>query len=140
MATTIDPIVTPIDPASPTLKAPDVAALVAEVNGDLVDAAKLLAGTQADAAAKYAGYRDAATAGDKAYADLLATQEAARAGAADRAAKATADAHMLWQAADAKKGAAESAFRDEIRYVVQLAGGDPAAADPTPHAAPTPVA
>lgn len=139
MPSPTDPIVTPIDPAAPPLKAPDVAALVAEVNGDLIDAAKLLASTQADAAAKYVAYRDTATAGDKKYAEILSSQETDRTDAAAKAAKATADAHGLWQAADAKKSAAESAFAAEIKYVVELAGGDPAAADPTPHAVPVPV-
>ena len=141
-----DPINTPIDPVDPNIKSINVKELVAEVTGDLVNTANAMAAHQADATATYATYHDATVKADDAYNALLAAQtaereatalaqEAARTKLFTDGTKAVADAHATYQVADASKKAAEAAFNDEIKYVVGLAGGDPAAVDPTPKAA-----
>ena len=133
-----DPISTPIDPVDPNIKTINVKDLVAEVTGDLVTTANAMAAAQADATATYTAYHDVTVVTDDAYNKLLADQEFARGKLfAENAAK-VAEAHAAYQSADAKKQAAEAAFTEEIKFVVGLAGGDPAAVDPTPHAAPVP--
>ena len=127
-----DPIKTPIDPTDPNLATIDVTELVAEVTGDLVATANAMAAAQAEATAAYVAYHDLTVLTDDAYNALLATQEVARTELFTANSTKVAVSHATYQAADAKKKAAEAAFTDEIKYVVGLAGGDPAAVDPTP--------
>lgn len=125
------PIATPVPPAGLNCRRIDVAKLVAEINNDLTRLNNDLVAAQADSGSAHEAYCALVEASDRAYNDLLARHERERAVAFAASAKSAAEARTRWQAAEARRKAAEDQIGSEIKYVVGLVGGDPSATVPT---------